>query len=100
MLAAIPNTLFVEWLAYNNLDPIGEERHDFQAALVASVMAEIHRDTKRRAKPFQPGDFMPEWGQREEPGPAWQGMLKMVEMMNTMMGGQDLRPKRDDLSGI
>ena len=43
------------------------ERQDFRVALVCSVLANIYRDDKRRAEPFTPEDFMPDYGTRREP---------------------------------
>jgi hypothetical protein len=37
----------------------GQEWHDYRAALICSVNAEINRDRKKRARPFSPKDFMP-----------------------------------------
>jgi hypothetical protein len=34
MLRAIPNRLFVEWQAYEELEPFGEERADIRAAAI------------------------------------------------------------------
>ena len=45
-----------EWLAYDRLSPIGAERSDLHAGIVASVMANCHRS---RGEPFKPSDFMP-----------------------------------------
>jgi len=37
-------------------------RGDYQAALIASTMAEIHRDEKKRSRPFELEDFLLEYG--------------------------------------
>jgi hypothetical protein len=48
-----------EWMAFASLEPFGEERADLRAGIIASVLANIHRDRKRRPEPFSPTDFMP-----------------------------------------
>jgi hypothetical protein len=51
---------FMRWVAYHELDPFGEERGDLRAALVASVVANVHST----GRTFKPSDFMPRFGQR------------------------------------
>jgi len=52
-----------EWMAYDRLDPIGPERADLGAAIVAATVANVHRG--RGQAPFRPADFMPQSGNRE-----------------------------------
>lgn len=51
----------MEWLAYFTLEPFGEGRADWRAAMQASVIANVHR--RRGSRQFQPKDFMPRLGQ-------------------------------------
>lgn len=46
-------------MAFYQIDPFGGVRGDVQAGMIASVLANIHRDTKKRAKPYEVTDFMP-----------------------------------------
>lgn len=84
-----------EWQAYYRLEPFGSERGDIQAGIVASTVANVNRDSKKRRKPYRPDDFMPKfdeaWQRQQEP--AWQRMLRTVETLNRAMGGKDLRKK-------
>ena len=83
---------FAEWMAYYAVEPFGEERADLRNAIVASTIANAYRDTKRTKKPFSPGDFMPEFDRVEEPAThGWQEQLGMVEGLNVLFGGADLR---------
>jgi len=50
---------FGEWLAYDRISPIGPERQDWHAALLASTFANAFRG-KNRA-PFRIKDFMPQF---------------------------------------
>lgn len=67
MLAAMPFRVLMDWMDYDALDPIGEQRGDLQAGIVAStvansVMAVLNSFSKRkRRKTFSPADFMPEF---------------------------------------
>jgi hypothetical protein len=58
---------FLEWQEYYGLEPFGEERADLRSGIVASVLANVNRDPKKRSKPFEPTDFMPYY---EKPKPS------------------------------
>jgi hypothetical protein len=54
---------FAEWRAYQRLvGPLaGPSRDDWRSALVASLIANVNRDQKKRRKPYSPEDFIPDW---------------------------------------
>lgn len=56
MLDRMSSREFTEWLAYYELEPFGEQRADLRAALIASVIANAHRDPKK--KPYKAADFL------------------------------------------
>lgn len=58
MLSAMTWRQFVGWMRYYSVEPFGEERADLRSAIVASVIANTHRDPKKRPEPFSPRDFM------------------------------------------
>ena len=64
-------------------------RRDMDAArtgLLCAVMANCHRDPKKRPRPFTPKDFMPRQGaQKQTP----EQMLAAVKAWNGMMGGAE-----------
>lgn len=47
------------WMEYDSAECIGPERIDLAAGIIAAVVANAHRNPKRRAQPFAPRDFMP-----------------------------------------
>ena len=49
---------YAHWQAFAASEPLGAERGDYHAALIVSNLAEIHRDSKRRAQPFRLSDFL------------------------------------------
>lgn len=49
-------------MAYYELEPWGERRADLRAGIVASTIANVNRDPKRRAKAYAPEEFMPREG--------------------------------------
>jgi hypothetical protein len=50
---------FAEWAAFYQVEPFGEVRSDVRSAVVASTIANVHRDPKRRRKPWGLLEFMP-----------------------------------------
>lgn len=61
-----------------------------------ALLAEINRDTKKRSQPFTAADFMPKFGDPEEPVEEsevmpWERQLKVIEMWNAAVGGGDVR---------
>lgn len=79
------------------------ERVDVAAAWIVTVLANIHRDRKKRPKPFVLSDFLLDWSSTLTPGPSParggqvtrgkspEEMLSVVEMLNEAFGGRDLR---------
>jgi hypothetical protein len=60
MLQSIPAPLFVEWQAFDLIEPISLGwRGDMQAGIIASLLANIYRDPDKKAEPFEPADFIP-----------------------------------------
>ena len=57
-----------EWMAYDAIEPMGEERADYRNALLISQMVNIAISIwgKDGAKPTIPQDFMPKWGTKSK----------------------------------
>lgn len=93
LLQEISSKELTEWRAYAALEPFGEARADLRAGIVARTVAEVHRDPKRRKRPFEVKEFMPRFeetaGEDVEQTPEQQ--LALVEMLNAAFGGKDLR---------
>lgn len=58
LLARISGRRLAEWQAYAQLEPFGPPAQFWQAALIASTLANVNR-TKKEQKAFTPEDFMP-----------------------------------------
>lgn len=59
MLEEMSWSQFLGWCAYYRIDPWGPERADLRAGIIASVIANVNRDSKKRARPFSATDYMP-----------------------------------------
>lgn len=49
---------YAHWQALSGLEPIGPQRGDYHAAQITATLAEINRDSKRRATPYGVNDFL------------------------------------------
>ena len=47
-------------MAFYALEPFGSMIEDHRIGTVAALLANIHRDRKRRPQPFRPMDFFPQ----------------------------------------
>jgi len=73
-----------ELIAYDCIEPMGDERADFRIAQLTALTAEINRDSKHRRQPFKPQDFM-RFSQEKKKvqTPADQvALLKLVDAVN------------------
>jgi hypothetical protein len=59
LLQRMSSRELTEWMCYFALEPWGEERADLRTGILSSLLANIHRDEKKRHDPFTPEDFMP-----------------------------------------
>jgi len=57
MLARMSSRELSEWQAYDRLEPVGEWRGDWRAAMLASTFVNMWRS--RDDEPARPDDFMP-----------------------------------------
>lgn len=66
MLAEMRPHHLGEWLALYRIDPWGEWRDDLRSGIVASVIANVNRDAKRKPEPFTAHDFVPRFDVPDE----------------------------------
>lgn len=57
----IDSAEFAEWMAYANLEPFGPVREDQRAGVVASIIANVNRDTSAHPDPFTVDEFFPRY---------------------------------------
>lgn len=56
-----------EWAALWTIDPQGQERADLRAGVIASTIANVHRDSKKRPRPFRADEFTLKFGAEAVP---------------------------------
>jgi len=54
-------------MAYNNIEPFGEKRADYRAALIARTIAEVNRNPKKKTTPYKLDDFLLKFGGTQQP---------------------------------
>ena len=62
MLAEMSWPQMVAWQRYAAVEPFGEDRADLRMGILASILANVNRDPKKRARAYTPRDFMPQFG--------------------------------------
>lgn len=69
MLQEISADKFVEWMAFYEIDPWGEQRADLRAAQQMSIM--VNMNLRKGAKPAKVADFM-NFAEKPDPKPMSQ----------------------------
>jgi superfamily I DNA/RNA helicase len=83
LLERIPSRLLSEWMAYYSIEPFGEARTNYLLAILASLLANMQRDPKKRREPFEPQDFLPELNStdEEEPHQTWEQQKALLHAL-------------------
>lgn len=55
-----------EWEAYFKLEPLGEQRADMRMARLAALLANIHRNPKKRSRVFEEKEFVFEFSPKKK----------------------------------
>ena len=87
----MPHREFLDWVALYQIEPFGDVRGDWQMATLASLTANINRDSKKRPKAFEPGDFVPNFWPRAQSVTtrASQVASKAMAIFGQMTGKRD-----------
>ena len=90
LLSSISAEQFAEWAAYAEIEPWGEDRADLRAGIIASTVANAHRDVKRKPDQFTPQEFMPKFEtKRRKKLQTWQEQLNIARLITLALGGTD-----------
>ena len=92
LLSRISSRELTEWMAFFSLEPWGTEVEDWRAGLIASTIANVNRDPKKRRKPYEPEDFMPRRDRRPAEEQSWEEQARILEMWARMLQARDGRP--------
>jgi len=76
-----------EWMAFFELEPWGSEIEDYRFGVVASTIANVNRDPKKRSKPYEPTDFFPSREEKIEEYDLEANGAKWREFISAFKGG-------------
>lgn len=73
------------WCALYQIDPWDANRADLGFGMVASVIANVNRDPKKKAQPFSASDFMPYREQQRSDADRQRDMNRKVKAFLTTL---------------
>lgn len=85
LLGRVSSRELTEWMIFYGYEPFGYETELYGSAIVASVLANIHR--KKGSKEIKPDDFIP----RPKPKDELRLAIGIIEEVNKSAGGVDNR---------
>lgn len=89
LLNQLTSRQVTEWLAFNELEPIGDWRADYRTAMLISVMVNIARavwGSSGKREMTSPLDFLPDWsGEERSTRPTTQRPAQTVEEMKEVL---------------
>lgn len=80
LLRRISSRELSEWAVYFQLEPWGCEVEDWRAGLIAATIANANRDPKKRRRPYEPRDFMPQHEKPRVEEQSWEEQARIIEM--------------------
>ena len=80
LLASIEMDELLDWMAYERLEPFGEERADVRSAIHTATLINVHRG--QHSRPVTPSDVMPRFDEAYVPQKsAEQNIAELARMM-------------------
>lgn len=68
---------FSEWVAYNKIDPFGQDRNDLGAAIISATVCNVNRS--KGSRPYKPADFMPDFGNQKRAEQTCEQQIAMLK---------------------
>lgn len=91
LLARCSASELTDWIAYERIaGPLGADRLDIHAGIVASTTANVMR--QKNSKTYKPKDFIPKWDRPGIRDP--EGMRAMMISLTLQMGGRVVEADR------
>lgn len=81
LLSRIDSRELTEWMAFYSLEPWGTEAEDVRTGIIASTVANVNRDPKKKA--YKIRDFMPQWHRPEQ---TPEDHKRIIEMWQKLYG--------------
>lgn len=71
---------FAELAEHYKREPWGDYRIDLAGGVIASVVANANRDSRKKPEPFSPADFMP-FSEKQKPNSAQQLRASLLHLV-------------------
>jgi hypothetical protein len=85
---------FAEYWAFHELSPIGPERDDLRAGVVASTIANANRNPKKRSRPYTAAEFTPQFGApAADEEPDEEELAAKIDRAMEALGGGPVAPE-------
>jgi formiminotetrahydrofolate cyclodeaminase len=91
MLEEMSSSEVADWMAYERLEPWGEERADLRTGILASLVANVTRGKDQ--KPYGPAEFMPDFEPKEESDGAKTEQQDLISKAMSVFGMFRKAPK-------
>lgn len=88
LLSQISSYELSEWMVYEQVEPFGDRRGDFQAALICMTLA--NRLRNKDEQPFKMQDFLLDF-ERARAEQTMEEQIAFAHMMTIALGGKDRR---------
>lgn len=90
LLRGMSSAEMAEWMAYAMIEPFGEARADLRMGIIASLLANIYRDPKKRRQAYKPEDFIPQFQTETDIDERMQSATEKVRtVFSALAGGSD-----------
>ncbi len=79
LLARVTSRELSEWQAYYKMEPFGQQNDWLRSGTVAATIANVNRDAKKRPRPYESQDFIPQFIEEETEDKSWQQIQDKVK---------------------
>lgn len=86
--ASMPASEVMSWVAFGQMEPIGDARADLRTGIIAATIANCN--APRKGKPYAPSDFIPTFEPRKPQ--TWQEQKAALKNFAAMMNAR-AKPK-------
>ncbi len=77
---------FAEQMAYDRLEPNGEERADLRTGLICMVLANLKRDKKKKPAPYEIKDFLLRFEKEKRKFPSRRNLNQKITQIFGIFG--------------
>lgn len=88
LLASMSAREFTEWMAFDSLEPFGDQRADLRAGIVAATVVNSNPWRKKGSRAARPSDFMLVNQGERRPAMHPEAQMMLCRALTMLAGGQ------------